>query len=238
MKKQHGREGRALLPFIIIFVVLCAVILGGALLYRSRKSLEASGSNSVATAPKETATPRAIAPGAEPAHFRGGAEAPVILEEFADFQCPSCAALTKEVKSVAPEFGARLKIVFRNFPLTSIHKHALEAAKAAEAAGLQGRFWEMHDLLYDTQSRWADAEDARPIFAEYARTLKLDLERFWRDMDSPQVNERILADMRRGRSLGVYGTPTVFINEREIPYQSTTADGLRAAIKEALGEHP
>ncbi|MER3427783.1 MAG: hypothetical protein C4334_06740 [Pyrinomonas sp.] len=223
------------LPFIIIAAVLLAAVGGGIVLFRSRTEQMAAVSKAE---PAASASPmaREIAPGADPPHFRGGAQASVVLEEFADFQCPSCAALTKEVKRIAPEFGDRLKIVYRNFPLTSMHKNALDAARAAEAAGMQGRFWEMHDLLYDAQPRWAEADDARAIFAEYARTLRLDVERFRRDMDGQIVNARIMADMQRGRSLGVVGTPTVFIDGKEIPYQMTTADSLRTIIKNRLGE--
>lgn len=172
----------------------------------------------------------------------GGATAPqsknlqtaaVTLEEFADFQCPPCRALHAEIKQIERENGSRLGVVFRQYPL-SMHEQAFEAAQASEAAGLQGKFWEMHDLLYDRQEEWSEKTDARQLFTGYARSINLDVEKFTRDLDSPQIKERIRADQQRGDSVNIAGTPSLFINGREIPSESMSPEGIRSAINAAL----
>ncbi len=128
-----------------------------------------------------------------------------------------------------------MRFVFRHFPLSS-HKHAFTAAHAAEAAGLQGKFWEMHDMIYQNQMSWSPVDDARPIFLQYARALNLDLERFTRDMESPEVAARVRADSQRGSSLRVEGTPTIFINGRQLRPEAMTQEGLRMALDYVLGK--
>jgi protein-disulfide isomerase len=133
------------------------------------------------------------------------------------------------------EFGDRLQITFREFPLVPTHQHAVAAASSAEAAGLQGKFWEMHDMLYENQKEWHEAFDVRPIFEGYAKKIGLDVERFKTDVNSEPVAQRIFLDGKRGHSLGVKGTPTVFLNGREVPFESLPADKLRVLIKELTG---
>jgi len=175
------------------------------------------------------------APGAEPAHARGGgAPGAVTLEEFADFQCPPCGRLHPELKKIEEEYGPRLRVVFRHLPLTEIHDHAHGAARAAEAAALQGRFWEMHDLLFERQGEWAVVEEARPLFVDYARRLGLDAERFARDLDAPQTEARVRADLGRADSAGVGSTPSLFLEGRELSARERTPEGMRAAVEAAL----
>jgi protein-disulfide isomerase len=170
--------------------------------------------------------------GAEPPHVRGEPNAQVTLEEFGDFQCPSCGVLHLEMKKIEAEFGPRMKVIFRNFPLTQIHRNALAGARAAEAAGMQNRFWEMHDWLYENQKAWSDAPDPQPIFTEAARTLGLDVDKFAKDISSKEVRQRIVADYNRGQSLGVGGTPTVYVNGQMVP--DIAPDSIRKAINAAL----
>lgn len=225
------------LPFIIIAAVLLVVIGVATFMLRSASTPQPH--------PIDPATPSTVAytgaPGAEPPHVRSAGEKSgatattvVTLEEFGDFQCPPCGLLHSDLKKVESDYGTRLRVIFREFPLTSMHKNAFDAARAAEAANLQGKFWEMHDKLYETQAAWKDAAPARPIFISYARALGLDVERFTRDMDGQIANSRILLDMKRGDSLGVKGTPTVFINNRELNATDMTPQGLHAAIDAAL----
>lgn len=230
------------LPFIIIVVVLLVAFGAVMFLLRSSQTAPETASRSAQAAANSAnagqpagaaSTPMPDGPpgpGASPTHLRGEATAPVLLEEFGDFQCPPCGLLYPELKKIEGEYGTRVRVIFREFPLAKIHKNALDAARAAEAAGFQGRFWEMHDMLYEKQGEWSVMPDARPIFQEFARVLKLDVARFQSDMDSLQVNSRISADMARGESLGVKGTPTIFINGRDVPAASLTADGLRSII--------
>jgi len=132
------------------------------------------------------------------------------------------------------EFPDQVQIIFREFPLTPNHRHALNAAYASEAAGVQGKFWEMHDLIYETQKNWHEAFSSKPIFEEYAKRIGLDVERFKQDVDGDHVAKRVTADGVRGRAMGVKGTPTVFLNGREVPFESLPADKLRELIKAAL----
>ena len=114
------------------------------------------------------------------------------------------------------------------------HQHALAAASAAEAAGLQGKFWEMHDLIYENQKSWHETFDVRPIFEGYAKQIGLNIERYKADVNSSAVAERIFQDGKRGHSLGVKGTPTVFLNGREVPFESLPAEKLRVLIRHEL----
>jgi protein-disulfide isomerase len=173
------------------------------------------------------------APGAEPPHVRGTNEAAVTIEEFADFQCPPCRRLHPELKQIEAEYGSRLRVIFRHLPLT-IHEHAVEAAHAAEAAGLQNRFWEMHDLLFERQRQWSEAADVRPLFNDYARELGLDVERFKKEMGGAEAAARVVLDQNRAQSVGISGTPTLFLNGREIAAEDMSPEGLRAAINAAL----
>src|SRR5688500_19557465 len=157
-----------------------------------------------------------------------------MLEEFGDFECPLCASVHQILKSLKTEFGPRLVIVFREFPLVTVHTHALAAARSAEAAGLQGKFWEMHDLLFENQRTWHDQFDARPTFEGYAQKLGLDMERFRRVVNGLVVEQRILLDGKRAHGLGVEVTPTVFLNGREVPFESLAPDTLRVLINVEL----
>jgi len=171
----------------------------------------------------------------EPTHVRGPAQAPVTLEEFGDFQCPPCGMISGPLLEIEKDYGLKLRVIFRNFPFPN-HQHALEAAYAAEAAGLQGRYWEMHDLLYKEQANWSNAPDVKQLFVSYAKILGLEMDRFETDMAGPTAKARVTADQERGKSLGVKATPSIFINNQGVPPKSLNPTALRAAIEEALKE--
>ena len=170
---------------------------------------------------------------AESTHVRGNPKAAITLEEFGDFECPPCSKLAGPLKEIEHEYGDRLRVIFHHLPLQT-HRHARDAAHAAEAAGLQGRFWEMHDLLYKEQPVWSKAEKARDLFTSYAGMLGLKLDRFAKDMESEEVKARVAADEKRAKSLGVTNTPTIFINDTAVNPSALSPDGIRAAINEAL----
>ena len=219
------RANKSYLPFIIIGVVLLAAVGGGAWLWRSSRQ------ESATTSPAQKASSSSSTLiGANPPHARGSARAPVTLEEFGDFECPPCGALHPLLKKIEADYGEeKVRLVFRQFPLSQIHKHAIVAAYAAEAAGFQGRFWEMYDKLYIDQATWSKAPDPRTFFVDYAREIGLDVGRFVRDMNSPDAASRVRFDAERGRSLGVTGTPTIFVNGRLLPVTATDQD-LRTMI--------
>lgn len=228
---------KRILPFVIIIFVLGAGLLTAR--YLQRASSEPSPPPPVpGVTPVATAVNSGEA-GAEPAHALGDAKAPVTLEEFGDFECPPCGMLHPVLKSLAAEYGpTKLRIIFREFPLVPNHVHALAAARAAEAAGLQGKFWEMHDMIYEHQKDWHEAFDVRPIFEGYAKNVGLEVDQFNRDNTNEIVERRIFLDGKRGHSLGVQGTPTVFLNGKEVPFQSLAPDKLKELINTELAAHP
>jgi protein-disulfide isomerase len=183
--------------------------------------------------PSELGPVKTGVPGAEPANVKGPADAKVHIEEFGDFQCPPCAAFHPMLEKLEKEFPKDLRVTFRHFPLPN-HQHALRAASATEAAGLQGKFWEMHAMIYENQQIWKDQFDVRPIFENYATQIGLDIARFNRDLGSATVQQRILQDGKRGTSMGVKGTPTVFLNGREVPFTMLPDDKLRVLIQQEI----
>jgi protein-disulfide isomerase len=140
-------------------------------------------------------------------HIQGPADAAVTLVEYGDFECPYCGAAYPIIKEVQARMGDRLRFVFRNFPITTSHAHAEQAAEAAEAAAAQGRFWPMHDLLYENQRRLRD-QDLRG----YAEQAELDVERFDSELAEHAHAARVHDDFMSGVRSGVNGTPTFFIN--------------------------
>jgi protein-disulfide isomerase len=140
-------------------------------------------------------------------HMEGAANAPVVLVEYGDYECPDCLNAWPIVKKLREEMGERLAFTFRHFPQTSIHPHASAAAQAAEAAGSQGRFWDMHDLLYRNQKRLADLD-----ITHLALQLGLEVYKFQADFERPSHLKRIREDVDSGTESGVKGTPTFFIN--------------------------
>jgi protein-disulfide isomerase len=230
---------KKILPFIIILLVLgVALVSAWALKKRSSGTVTPVTNNPNSPAPvNANDTVVTGVAGAEPPHILGPNSAPARLEEFGDFECPPCGLFHPVLVQMHKEFGDKLQITFREFPLAPAHQHAIAAASAAEAAGLQGKFWEMHDLLYENQKAWHEAFDVRPIFEGFAKQIGLDMNRYQNDLNSDQVAERILNDGKRGHSMGVKGTPTVFLNGREVPFESLPSDKLRVLINLELTNH-
>lgn len=140
-------------------------------------------------------------------HRRGSPDAPVVLVEYADFECPYCGAAYGVVKKLEQDLPGTLAVVFRQFPLINVHPHAQLAAEAAEAAGAQGWFWKMHDLLFEHQDALAPAD-----LMKYAAALHLDLKRFASDLSGHVFLPKVQDDMKSGLQSGIKGTPAFFIN--------------------------
>lgn len=136
----------------------------------------------------------------------------VTIVEFADFQCPACANLYPMIEKLRAEYTDTVTIVFRYFPLTSIHKNAEISAEAAAAANKQGKFWEMSKLLYSNQAKWEGEVDPMPQFIAYAKEIALDTVQFEKDVRDRVYKSMILADQNDGITLGINGTPTFFVN--------------------------
>lgn len=161
-------------------------------------------------------------------HTKGAMDAPVTLVEYGDYECPYTGRAYPIVKEIQKRLGDRLLFVFRNFPLTQIHPHAQHAAEAAEAAAVQGKFWEMHDYLFEHQQALDDDHLAR-----YASKSALDVNRFNRDMSEHTYAARIRQDLLSGEQSGVEGTPTFFINGVRYD-ESWDLETLLRAIKNTM----
>ena len=174
-------------------------------------------------------------PGANPPNSLGAPNAPVTLEEFADFQCPTCAGMHPKVQELRAVYGDRLRIIFREFPLKiPAHDKAYEAATAAESAGMQGKFWDMQNLLFTNQQTWSVAPNYRQTFEDYAQKLGLDVEKFKSDMAGLQSKNRVSADLERANSLGLNSTPSFFINGKAVSQADMTSDGMKKIIDAEL----
>lgn len=149
-----------------------------------------------------------------------------ILTEFSDFQCPACGSFHQVLKtyeasgSAESKVASKISFVHKNFPLEQIHKNARVAAYAAEAAGNQGKFFEMNDVLFENQTAWSDSKEPAKIFLEYAAALKLDIEKYKKDSTSPEVKKRVDDDLILGNQVGVNSTPTFYLNGKKLDFAS------------------
>lgn len=172
-------------------------------------------------------------------HVFGNPEAEVTLVEYADFQCPFCQATFPILKTALTQAPEDFKIVFRHFPLTAIHPNAMTAHRGAEAAGLQGKFEEMHDLLYERHSEWTEAQDPTVVVSGYAEELGLDMDKYAQDVNSNEVFEVINGSLEAGGSIGVESTPTIFVNGTKLDRAPSTVEELLSVIAKAkAGENP
>ncbi len=162
-----------------------------------------------------TDAPSGAVPALQPDdHTKGNG--PVLLVEYSDFQCSACRTYAPAISKLAEEYGDEVTVVFRYFPLRGAFAHSDLAAQAAEAAGRQNRFWQMHDRLFATQPQWSQMEDARTLFIGFAREMGLDMTLFLEDLNSPAVAARIERDRNSAIEAELRGTPSFFINGEPI----------------------
>ena len=169
------------------------------------------------------------------ANALGPASAPVTIEFFSDLQCPQCARYEPVIKNLKIEFGDKVRLVLRHYPLGT-HENAAMAACAAEAAANQHKFWEMAEALYKTQWMWGRAPVPRAIFMDQAKQIGLDTDQFQKDLDSAEIRSRVGTDARYADSIGVKTAPSVVINGYNIPNTEFGETGFRSAIKTALAK--
>lgn len=226
-KRRQGKTPSLAKPLALL-VALVAIALGAAL-YLQRRSDDQTVSAPTATS-SETHSPIS-----SEGWSKGNSLAKAVLVEFVDFQCGACAAASSRVAEIARKHGSRLKIVFKHHPMQRAHGNAMIASQAAEAAGLQYKFWEMHDLLLQRQSEWAKVPDAQTFFLRYAAELQLNLARFRRDLWSPEAREKINRDILEGRMAQVRSVPAFFLNGKPIPnsrdeveFEQRIVDGIRS----------
>ena len=214
-----------------IFAIVVAAVVGGMIYLSTQNRLNVSDiSNDAAMRiiPAEART------GDIGEHTIGNANGKVVMIEYGDYQCPGCRTAAPEAKRVAEKYKDHVALVFRNYPIPSLHPNARAAAAVAEAAGLQGKFWEMHDLLYTNQGTWSNAraKERTDVFSGYAKQLGLNVDKFNADLASGAVTKKIDFDVAVGRQLQIDGTPTFFINGNKLNLGD--ASSIENAVKDAL----
>ena len=226
------------LPLSIIALVFIILVIAGIWFYNSTRPRTATTPTANSATPTR---PTQIDPSKAPLgaplgiNMIGSPDAAVTVEEFADFQCGACASVHPMMKELQGAYAGNrnFRFVFRHFPL-NIHDKAFDAAVATEAAGLQGKYWQMQDLLFRNQNAWSQNPNYRDIFVQYANDIGLDVQKFKSDMAGMATKQRIELDLARARALGVSSTPTVFINGQSVPYPQMSADSLRRLIDAEL----
>lgn len=193
--------------FIIGIIVATLAILGVGIFFVSR---EAPSKNSTSVSSGE------LLKVAEDDWVKGNKEAKVTLIEYSDFQCPACGAYYPIVKQLNHEIGDKIVFAYRHFPLRQAHPNAELAAQAAEAAGRQGKFWEMHDMLFENQKEWSNQSSPKETIGKYAQSLNFDIERFKSDLDSKEVKGKVNNDYQSGIKARVNSTPTFFLNGNKL----------------------
>lgn len=168
-------------------------------------------------------------------NVKGNRDASVVLVEYSDFECPACRTYYPVLREIYTEFGDRIAFVYRHFPLTSIHANAEFAARAAEAAGEQDKFWEMHDLLFQKQGEWSKVADIVPVFRNYAALVGLDVEKFEADFKSREVKDFVSSQKSHAMAAGFPGTPTFVVNG-EVIQNPSSVDQFRTIIQEKIRE--
>lgn len=200
----------------VLVLVACAVLFFGLLVFNKKEAGAPSTSVSASS------------------HTQGKGTSGVTLIEYGDFQCPFCGTFYPVLKQVKEKYGDKITFQFRNFPLTQIHKNAMAAHRAAEAAEKQGKFFAMHDLLYEGQKSWSDSPNASAIFESYAKELGLNIEQFKTDSASSAVNDIIQADIRAGQALRATSTPTFILDGTKLEDARDTLEYFSAKIDAAI----
>lgn len=216
----------------IIFAAICIVVLGGLVVVSRGNQIDVSkiDESKIIAASEANGT---IAD-----HVLATKTGKATLIEYGDFQCPACKSAYPNVKALTEEYKDKMVFIFRNLPLTSLHPNARAGAAAAEAAGLQGKYWEMHDILYEQQDTWSTAATDKRLsyFTGYAQQLGIkDTDKFKADLDSKNVSDKINFDMALAKKIGAQATPTILLNGKKIESDIwSDKDKFKAEIEAAL----
>lgn len=170
-------------------------------------------------------------------HIRDNTVSKVNLTEYGDFQCPACASYYPIVKQVEEQYKGKVAFQFRHFPLTQIHQNAFSSSRAAEAAGKQNKFFEMHDLLYEQRDAWVNLTDPTPVFEGFAKQLSLNLDQFKSDMSSSSVSDSINADRKAAQDIGATGTPTFVLNGKKLDKSPASLEEFKKLLDDELAKN-
>lgn len=182
----------------------------------------------------KASAPSSSGNGQPTSHIRSRGSSGVTLVEYGDFQCPACGAYYPIVKQLEEKYSDTVTFQFRHFPLLQIHQNAFAAARAAEAAGKQGKFFEMHDKLYENQQSWSTASNPKVFFEDYATQLTLNVDKFRKDAASAEVNALINADMKAGQALGVDSTPTFVLDGKKLDQNPQDYNAFAKLLDDAI----
>lgn len=217
----------------IIFTVVVVALFGGLIFLSQTDKIDVSSvdTNTIQTPSEQN--------GQIGDHVFGNNDAKVVLVEYGDFQCPGCGSAHVSVKKITEKYKDDLAFVYRNFPLTNIHPNARAAAAAVETAGVMGKYWEMHNLMFETQDEWsaANATDRSDLFAGYAQQIGLNKDDFLKKLDSEstRVNKKISFDQAIGRKLNLTGTPTFYLNGKQVENDKISSEeSFEKLITDAL----
>ncbi len=237
--KSKTPQKKSNTPILIIGAVLLGSVIGAWWYYNAQQSASTAGNANAANKantqrPTNTIPPNAP-PGASPPNMAGSVSAFVTIEEFADYQCGACASVNPVLNEIKSLYGSRIKFVFRNYPLSiPAHDKAYDAAVAAEAAGLQGKFWDMQNLLFVNQQAWTAAPAYKQMWKGYAEKIGIDVTKWEADMVGMAARARVDADLARGKALGVGSTPTLYVNGMSLPFSEMAVTKLKAIIDAEL----
>lgn len=167
-------------------------------------------------------------------HTVGAGNKGVTLVEFGDLECPACKSYHPMVQQIKEEYGDDITFQFKHFPLVQIHRHAMFAARSAEAAGKQGKFWEIHDLMFENQDTWRGMQDPTSVFEGYASQLELNMDQYKADVADPNIVKPINADVKEAQALGATSTPTFVLDGKRLEKNPTSYDEFKALIDEAI----
>jgi protein-disulfide isomerase len=208
-------------PLLPFYIILGVVALGGAfLLFRQTKA----GGGAASTLQQVVMTPEQLQ--RVPGISQGNANAPLVLMEFADFQCPACGQFARFSKPLVKDYmdNGTVRFVWYDFPLVQLHKNAVLASRAGRCANEQNQFWAFHDVVFTNQSRWSESDDAADHFAEYAEQAGLDGGAFNQCLRSEKYQKEVSESFQLGTTLGVSGTPTLFLNGKRIETPTSRAE--------------
>lgn len=234
-KKPQPKSNAPML--IIALVLIVGLVAGWYMLTKPKTPTANSNSNRPANSANantaKATIPANAPPGANPPNQAGSPNALVTLEEFADFQCGSCASANPVMNEIKAYYGSKINFIFRNFPLP-MHDKAYDAAVAAEAAGMQGKFWDMQNQLFAGQKEWSSSATHKQLWKGYAQKIGLDVTKWENDMIGMAAKSRVDLDLQRAKGVGVNATPTLYINGVAYQFAEMQTSSLKAAIDAEL----
>lgn len=218
--------------FSVVFITIVLVI-GGVYLFSKNGPTIATSGSTVSSNILISSDSQKTGGFANGVYQPASQSAKITLVEFGDFECPACGAYSPFVKQLLTDFSGKINFVFRNYPLPQ-HANAPISSYAAEAAGLQGKYWEMHDKLYENQSAWAVSTDPKTIFTGYAKDIGLDVTKFSTDIDSQTVKDKVTKDLNDGNLVNLTETPTFYLNGQKISPLPSNYNDFKSLIESAV----